>query len=632
MGGGIQGEQLAVSGNAAVLAGAASNRDGVGSDAGLGGLSCMATDGTNLFVASDSGTTIRKIELATGAVTTLAGSPYHNTSADGIGSAAGFSGINSLAANGGNLYVADGATIRNVVIATGSVTTIAGTPNNFGQADGVGATASFSSCRALVTDGASLFMIDYPVIRKVDLATKTVTTLAGNADAGGYGRSVDGIGNQAVFASPGAMTSDGTNLYIVDFTSIRKMEIATREVSTLFPEFGFVGPGASFDPTPSGITTDGTNLYLAIGTTVRSVEIATESTVFLAGSQGLQGSKDGVGSAATFTSPGGIIYLNNSLYIADYRKVRKLSLASSTVTTVAGNTGSVDGPADAAKFSSPTGIATDGTYLYLADYRTIRRLSIASGTVITMAGNSEVSAVVDGVGLAARFQRIAGITTDGANLYLTDGQLIRRMNLATGLVSTVAGSNEASAPVDGTGTTARFNQPAGITTDGNNLFVVDNGNLIRKVVIATGKVTTLAGHVDSTESVDGVGASAGFMFITGITTDGRNLYVFDGFAIRKITLSTGAVDLLAGRPRQGGVELDGVGAGAMFASYGGGITTDGTYLYVANGNIRRVAIATGAVTTMPGIPGVNWSPSGITTDGKGLFVADPYNAMIYSVL
>jgi len=67
--------------------------------------------------------------------------------------------------------------------------------------------------------------------------------------------------------------------------------------------------------------------------------------------------------------------------------------------------------------------------------------------------------------------------------------------------------------------------------------VADTSNsTIRKVVIATGVVTTLAGSAGIKGSTDGTGTSAWFYYPDGITTDGTNLYVTDtyNFTIRKI--------------------------------------------------------------------------------------------------
>jgi len=76
-----------------------------------------------------------------------------------------------------------------------------------------------------------------------------------------------------------------------------------------------------------------------------------------------------------------------------------------------------------------------------------------------------------------------GITTDGTNLYVAEytGHNIRQIVIDNGTVTTLAGSGS-SGSADLTGTEASFNRPSGVTTDGNDLYVIDNSNyLIRKI-------------------------------------------------------------------------------------------------------------------------------------------------------
>jgi sugar lactone lactonase YvrE len=104
-------------------------------------------------------------------------------------------------------------------------------------------------------------------------------------------------------------------------------------------------------------------------------------------------------------------------------------------------------------------------------------------------------------------------------------------------VTTLAGDGTASFADNTDGTLAEFNQPIGITTDGTNLYVADlQNNRIRKVVIATGAVTTVAGDGTPAFADNADGTMAEFNFPEGITTDGTNLYVADtgNHRIRKI--------------------------------------------------------------------------------------------------
>ncbi|NNM69928.1 MAG: hypothetical protein HKM00_08220 [Gallionella sp.] len=104
----------------------------------------------------------------------------------------------------------------------------------------------------------------------------------------------------------------------------------------------------------------------------------------------------------------------------------------------------------------------------------------------------------------------------------------------------VANTAGAGGATDGTGTAATFNRPYGITTDGTNLYVVDQSNCkIRKIVIVTGVVSSLTGVANTAGTwgaTDGAAAAALFNYPTDITSDGSSLYVVDqgNNEIRKI--------------------------------------------------------------------------------------------------
>jgi sugar lactone lactonase YvrE len=316
---------------------------------------------------------------------------------------------------------------------------------------------------------------------------------------------------------------------------------------------------------PAGITTDGTNLYVADSgnNTIRKVAIAFGNVTTLAGSAGNAGSTNGAGSAASFNNPQGITTDGANLYVADSgnNTIRKVVIATGVVTTLAGsagNPGSTDGTGGAANFSNPQGITTDGANLYVTDSsnNTIRTIAIATGVVTTLAGSAGTQGSTDSsTGITPSFWNPQGITTDGAKLYVTDSNnnTIRRVVIATGAVTTLAGtsgnpvpillngswqfSNYSSpTPVNGTGAFSRFIGPNGITTDGRNLYVTDAASTIRKIVISTGVVTTLAGKAGFFALADGPGADARFWFPQGITTDGRSLFVADRLnnTIRKV--------------------------------------------------------------------------------------------------
>lgn len=298
--------------------------------------------------------------------------------------------------------------------------------------------------------------------------------------------------------------------------------------------------------------------------------------------------------------------------------------------------------AGSATFNRPIAVTTDGTDLYVADYlnNAIRKVNIVTQHVTTIAGNAVgLAGSADGIGGAAGFNLPNGITTDGQNLYVTDSGnfTIRKIVIASGEVTTLAGAVGSSGSVDAAGGNARFNVLNGITTDGTSLYVTDSNNTIRRLVIASGAVTTLAGTPGTSGSSDGIQAAARFNLPARITTDGPNLYVtdFGNNTIRKIALATGAVTTIAGKVGPGGASgshLDSAdnGLNARF-NQPNGITCDGPNLYVTDSydnTVRRVVlssttIAAGPVSTLTTIgSAARNSIIGITTDGTSLFVTD----------
>ncbi|MDR3579883.1 MAG: hypothetical protein P4L44_07985 [Oryzomonas sp.] len=281
-------------------------------------------------------------------------------------------------------------------------------------------------------------------------------------------------------------------------------------------------------------------------------------------------------------------------------------------------------------FNYPSDITTDGTNLYVTDTYNyvIKKISPdnhgawisatlsgtgASGSFDGTGNTLSATGVVVTTG-TARFAAPIGITTDGTNLYVTDNYAIRKVDIATGNTTTLAGSPGAAGSIDATGTAARFNVPLRITTDGTNLYVTDNSNYtIRKVSIATGQVTTIAGSpgnlgTNITPSVP-TGDKALFNGPNGITTDGTNLYVTDWGPV------------IYGGPARGQVVFSIV------------LNPTGQY----SGPVTRIA---GTQDTIAPVNGPNQPtplspnqalfncPIGITTDGTGLYVADSLNYTI----
>jgi len=317
-------------------------------------------------------------------------------------------------------------------------------------------------------------------------------------------------------------------------------------------------------------TTDTVSTTSQMGGSIQGAELSLSTVVTTLAGTVDNGSANGTGTSASFNIPYGITTDGTNLYVADSDNhlIRKIVISTGAVTTVAGtgSTGSANGTGTSASFNYPRGITTDGTNLYVGVIinNLIRQIVISTGVVTTLAGTGSPGSS-NGTGTAASFYYPEGITTDGTNLYVadTDNHLIRKIVISTGVVTTVAGTGS-SGSANGTGTSASFYYPRGITTDGTNLYVTDTENhLIRKIVISTGVVTTVAG-TGSSGSSNGTGTSASFKSPREITKDGTNLYVADMFnnLIRKIVISTGVVTTVAGTGSSG--SANGTGTSASF--------------------------------------------------------------------
>ena len=300
--------------------------------------------------------------------------------------------------------------------------------------------------------------------------------------------------------SPFGIAAWGGNLYVTNSGNhtVVKIDLASSGVvqtiagSTGSP--GFVngtGTSASFK-FPNGITTDGIDLYVTDtgNHAIRQIDIASAVVATSAGI-GTPASNNGTATAAGFSAPFGVVWhdIKRNLYVADSSNntIRQITVPTGEVSTIAGNAASAVGSTDGlvgadARFNNPSGIATDGTYLYVADTsnHTIRRidLSAASAVVSTLAGSAGNFGYADGTGVNATFNSPVGMVVKGNNLFVADSgnNTIRQIDLVNRQVTTLAGSAISPGSADGSGTSARFNNPSGITTDGISLYVTDTGN------------------------------------------------------------------------------------------------------------------------------------------------------------
>ncbi|GAB3840051.1 hypothetical protein [Hymenobacter jeollabukensis] len=322
-----------------------------------------------------------------------------------------------------------------------------------------------------------------------------VSTVAGSGTAG----RADGPAATAQFNFPGAVLVDAQGtVYVADTQNhgVRKIS-PTGVVSTIVGNGGpgyydaWTGVQAAFTG-PNGLALDARGVLYIADTGNGSIRqlLPSAATATLAGN-GTGGYQDGPGPVARFTSPLGLTYDGQrTLYLCDtddYR-IRQVD-TTGLATTLAGSgvAGMVDGPAATARFREPHGIARDAAgNLYIADrsVHRIRRLT-PTGIVSTVAGTG-TSGYADGTATTAQFNGPVGLAYDGrTGLYISEreGHRLRRLDLATGVVSTVAGTGTAGY-ANGAGNVALFNRPQGLywAEAEQSLYVADASNhRIRKV-------------------------------------------------------------------------------------------------------------------------------------------------------
>ncbi len=335
--------------------------------------------------------------------------------------------------------------------------------------------------------------------------------------------------------------------------------------------------------------------------------------------------------------PSAIVFdANGNLYIAetanhDIRKVDTLG----RITTIAG-TGTQGfsgdaGPAISATLDSPQGLALGNTNdtansLYIADTHNhrIRKLNLTTGIITTVAGTGTPGFSGDNTqATSAQLNLPTAIALDTSNnLYLADtgNHRIRQIDATTGIITTIAGTGTQGFSGDrGPATSAAIDSPTGLALDAsNNLYLADTHNhRIRRIDAATGIITTTAGTGAPGFSGDAAAAtSANLALPHGLTIDSTgNLYLADtaNHRIRRIDATTGVITTAAGNGTQGFSGDNGPAIAAGLDSPRDSAVSPSNLLTLSdtsNQRIRQLTAASAPSTTIQTIAGLGLSTPG----------------------
>jgi DNA-binding beta-propeller fold protein YncE len=302
---------------------------------------------------------------------------------------------------------------------------------------------------------------------------------------------------------------------------------------------------------------------------------------------------------------------DGNLYFSDTfnHRIRLVDARTGIITTCAGSGESGysgdGGPAARARLNEPYGIAIDrAANVYIADRHNhcVRRVDRTSGMITTFAGNGAAGFSGDG-GPASRAGMVEpnGLALDPAQgrLFIADvaDHRVRVVDLATGTISTFAGTGEAQHSGDGgPATTAGIHgaRAVKVATDGTVYILERQGSTLRAVDPRNGTITNVAGTGARGYSGDGgLARNAVFDAPKEFALDpGGDILIVDteNHAIRRIYAANGIVETIAGGRKDGGGDGGPAQAAGLGRPHGAVVGPDGS-IYIGdteNHRIRRL--------------------------------------------
>ena len=455
-------------------------------------------------------------DLSPGGATPNGGTVTFSDAGGAIGSETLAGGVaeftaSSLAVAANTVTASYGGTASFAPSTTGTIVAAAGGYNSYGSAgnNGPATAAELNSPWGIAVDSAGdLFIADSRnyVVREVVKATGDITTVAGD---GGQGYSGDnGPATAAELNFPVGVAVDSVgDLFIADSGNDRIREVvkATGDIITVAGNGNDVYSGdngaatAAGLNTPDGVAVDSAgDLFIADtgNRRIREVVKATGDIITVAGNgTGGTSGDNGPATAAELNPTGLAVDAAGDLFIADSGnfRIREVVKATGDIITVAGNgtggTSGDNGPATAAELIDPDGVALDSAGdLFIADSR-VREVVKATGHIITVAGNgTEGYSGNNGPATAAEVNDPIDVAVDSAgDLFITDfgNDVIREVTPAVTVNIIVAAHASATAAASASAVfstsgqdvplSATVTSVAGTVNEGTETFTILSG-------------------------------------------------------------------------------------------------------------------------------------------------------------
>lgn len=521
--------------------------------------------GATLYIADSENNAIKSVSTDGGIVTLVKDSGLSDPRA-------------IVSSNDGSiLYIADNGSHRVLALdlASGALSVVAGSGNNV-YAEGTGESASFENLWGITRSGNNLYVSDHNLqltdrIRKINLSTQRTDLIY-----------QDQYQKEMIFPA-GLAIKDGY-IFVMNagMGTIQKFNLDNSSDNARFAgkdRFGnAVGTKeevALGRPNDLALSSDQKWLFVAMNNMVRKINRETSEVIHVLGS--VVDNYRGEGTDAEFVRFSGVTNIavnadGTKLYVIDRwnNRIRGIDLTAnppkSFLITGAGlintngtqdngyqegkNCGDVRviGQAGCSYFKNPMSLVLDpdGNFIYVSDtgnYR-IRKVRISDGQTYLVAGSGEAG-FEDGSLLSAKFNKPTGIAIDssGKNLYVSDtnNQRIRKIDLIKGEVSTLIGSGQ-NGYRDAIGAAAIVSYPEYIEmgSDGILYFTESGSQKIRQVDPAT-KLTKLVSGSGTRGFKNGIISEAQFNMVRGLAVDvtGKTLYAADAVndMIRQIDIT-----------------------------------------------------------------------------------------------
>lgn len=269
---------------------------------------------------------------------------------------------------------------------------------------------------------------------------------------------------------------------------------------------------------------------------------------------GVSGKSDGAFDSASFNTPQGICFANGKLYVADTfnHLIRQIDPSSRKVKTIAG-TGrrapginhKIAGQGLSVPLSSPWDVVVIGDKLYIAmaGFHQLWVLDLKTDQVRAFSGSAQ-EGLKDGSAVDAELAQPAGMSSDGSQIFLADSEVsaVRKIDSNTGAVKTLVGTGLFDfGDIDGPFAGCRLQHPLSVAPHNGLIYVADSFNHKIKVLDPARKtVSTLVG---SGKPGNSDGDFPQFFEPSGLTIIPDGILVADtnNNAIRKISLQTGLV-------------------------------------------------------------------------------------------